>query len=301
MSDQTEDFDKHFAEFSAKHDGAEPEEAPAEPTPVAEPEAATPAVSEPAPEAAPAEAAAPEQDELTKLKAELEAERAKLRRATGSISGYERHLQAERAERSRLEQALTQLTSKPNTQAEQDANDESLAYLKENFPELSTALEKAIENKLKGLDQRFAQVDTRINETVAPIKQRFEAETTAREMDMLNAAHPDWQRVVNEPDYVSWLDSQPAAVQQIMDSPIAKDAVWLLNQYKAGKGMAQGNTQADAQAELQARRQKELSQAAGVAVRSAARPAVATEGDGSFESQFEFYSRRRDAQTANRR
>lgn len=298
MTDQTDDdFEKAFNEFSAKREGGDdpapaPEAAPEEPN--------TLASAEPAAAAAEAAPQVQEPDELTKLKAELEAEREKLRRATGSISGYERHLQTERAERAKLEQALAQLTSKPNTQEQQDANDESLAYLKENFPELSTALEKVIETKLKGLDQRFTQVDARISEAVAPIAQKFEAESTARELDTLGKAHPDWQQVVNSQDFGGWLAGQPAPVQSLMDSPIASDAVWLLNQYKNGKNVAQ-QPLADVQAEVQARRQKELSQAAGVPVRSAGRPVVASDGDGSFESSFDFYSRQREARSANRR
>ena len=294
-TEKPEDFDKAFAEFSAERDGTTPipadEPAPAEANTLADEQPETPAEA-PAPTAEP--------DEVAKLRAELEVERAKLRRATGSISGYERHLQAERAERAKLEQAVAQLTSKPNTQEQQDANDESLAYLKENFPELSAALEKVVDAKFKGLDQRFTQVDARINETVAPIQQRFEEEVTARELVTLGKAHPDWQNVVNSPEYNAWLNSQPYAVQSLMDSPIASDAVWLLNQYKGGSSNAQ-QQQASAQAELQARRQKELSQAAGVSVRSAARPAVASDDDGSFEQQFEFFSRRRESQAANRR
>lgn len=293
-TEKPEEFDKAFAEFSAERDGTTPLPAE-EPTP-----AEANALADEQPET-PTEAPAPtvEPDEVAKLRAELEAERAKLRRATGSISGYERHLQAERAERAKLEQAVAQLTSKPNTQEQQDANDESLAYLKENFPELSAALEKVVDTKFKGLDQRFTQVDARINETVAPIQRRFEEEVTARELDTLGKAHPDWQGVVNSTEFTEWLVSQPNAVQSIMDSPIASEAVWLLNQYKGGSSNAQ--QQASAQAELQARRQKELSQAAGVSVRSAARPAVASDDDGSFEQQFEFFSRRREAQAANRR
>lgn len=297
MTDQVDDFDKHFAEFSKSQEAEAVVEPPAGEKATPE-EANTLAdkVDPVTPEAAPAT----EPDELGKLKAELEAERAKLRRATGSISGYERHLQAERAERAKLEQALAAASSKPQTQEQQDEKDESLQYLKENFPELSTALDKVVEAKLKGLDQRFAQVDTRINETVAPIQQKFEAETTAREFDMLGSAHPDWRNVVNEPAFANWLGEQPPVVQQIMDSPIAADAVWLLNQYKGGKGVAQ-QTQANAQAELQARRQKELSQATGVQTRSSAPPAQADDGNGSYESSFDFFARKREQQAANRR
>jgi len=301
MTDQVDDFEKHFAEFSARREGAEPEAKPAEPetpTVAAEPQAqpvpaAEPEVKEPAPAA---------DDEVTRLKAELDAAQEKLRRATGSISGYERHLQAERAERAKLQEAVAQLTSKPNNTPEsQEANDEALAYLKENFPELSVALEKVVEQKIKGLDQRFAQVDTRISEVVAPIQQHVVSEQTAREMSALERVHPNWRSVVSSSEYNDWLNNQPAAVQSLMDSPIASDAVWLLNQYQASKAGTARTPQPDAKAEVQARRQRELVQSVGIQSRSTTAATGTTGIDDSYEGAFEYYSRQRELRNANRR
>ena len=123
MSDvaQEDDFEKQFAEFSAAREApvTEPEEptvAPAEETP--EP------VAETTPEPAPAKTAEPA-DDAAKLRADFEALQKKFERATGSIAGYERHLQTERAERQRLEQALSVAMSKPATQEQQDVKDEN--------------------------------------------------------------------------------------------------------------------------------------------------------------------------------
>lgn len=303
MTDQVDDFEKHFAEFSGQHEASESAVESKETAPEAVADTSKPntlADEQPAPEAKKEESLA-EPDKLTKLQNDYEALQRKFERATGSISGYERHLQAERAERAKLEQALAQAMSKPQTQAQQDAKDDSIAYLQENFPELSNALERVIETKLKGLDQRFAQVDTHIKEAVAPIQQRFVEDQTAREFDTLGRAHPDWRSVVNTPEYANWLDGQPAVVQSLMDSPIASDAVWLLNQYKASKGTAQQQPASTATEELASRRQKELSQAVGVQTRGSAPPTPAEDGNGSYESSFDFFARRREAQAANRR
>ena len=308
MTDQVDDFEKHFAEFSARREGAEPEAKPAEPetpTVAAEPQAqpvpaAEPEVKEPAPAA---------DDEVTRLKAELDAAQEKLRRATGSISGYERHLQAERAERQderaeriKLQEAIAQLTSKPNNTPEaQEADDEAIAYLKENFPDLSGALEKMVKREIKGLDQRFAQVDTRISEVVAPIQQHVVSEQTAREEAALARVHPNWRSVVSSSEYNDWLNNQPAAVQSLMDSPIASDAVWLLNQYQASKAGTARTPQPDAKAEVQARRQRELVQSVGIQSRSTPAATGTTGIDDSYEGAFEYYSRQRELRNANRR
>lgn len=300
MSDvaQEDDFEKQFAEFSAAREApvTEPEEptvAPAEETP--EP------VAETTPEPAPAKTAEPA-DDAAKLRADFEALQKKFERATGSIAGYERHLQTERAERQRLEQALSVAMSKPATQEQQDVKDESIAYLKENFPDLATAVDKIVESRIKGLDQRFAQFDSQVQQQMAPIRQRFEEDVTAREYSELGKAHPDYQEIDNSQEFRQWLASQPSFVQEASRSPIAQDVVRLLDFYKQDTGIARVNSQADAKAEVQARRQKELSQAAGVSVRSSAPPNVAAEdSNGSYESYFDFYSRKAEAKVANRR
>ena len=48
----------------------------------------------------------------------------------------------------------------------------------------------------------------------------------------LAAAHPDWMNVRPSEDFGRWLQTQPANVAQMADSPNADECIWILDRYK---------------------------------------------------------------------
>lgn len=54
----------------------------------------------------------------------------------------------------------------------------------------------------------------------------------ASELQNLEARHPDWMLVRNSPEFDSWLQSQPSAVQPLVNSKNADECSYLLDRYK---------------------------------------------------------------------
>lgn len=184
------------------------------------------------------------------LRAELEQTKQSDRSQRGRVSALQRQINE-----------LMASQAAPKNAAEDDGyNDEELARIVEEYPEVA----KPITKKFDALE---TEID-RLKNELAYFAQKDQAETVNQELQQLSSVHPDWQDIAHSQDYAEWLSSQAPGVQALNESYHAADAITLLNLYKAAKPGG-GNAQHEQSAlsrpsnnKLAEKRQRQLQSAA---------------------------------------
>lgn len=288
---QTQDFDAAFGHFA----GTDASDEAAHANPPAASEAAQPEVSagQPAADAhtPPAtDAAAPQTatptiadllaalpDHLRPVGETLVQERDQFRHRAHSDAGRLAALTRKLNQQQAAGQAPA-ATPQPQSPAATPAAGQHLAELREVFPELAAALEQDAAAR----QQEMAQLR---QEATEPVRQLQHEQYLASQFAALEAAHPDWQQTVQQAEFGQWLQQQPRALQNMMQSEDASEAGWLLGQFKQYRQQA-------AQASSAVRQQQQQRLQQGVALPSKGNPASSAPPE-DFDNAFDYYSQRR--------
>lgn len=161
-------------------------------------------------------------------------------RLRGQVSALDRIAKQERLARAELEKKLASnpAPSPPSTELPQE--------LKE-LAETDPALAKALEVQAKLVEQRIrAELDQKIESSVAPIHQFREQEEQQHIVEELDRQAPGWQAIVfnqdehgnpkfNEysPHWQTFVQSLPVRLQQVaMEPKSLEDAMWSFKEYQ---------------------------------------------------------------------
>jgi len=236
-----------WAEESAGQQTTPPADAPA-PTPAPAPEAAVPT---PAPAPAPAPSPAPAADDpyaglhpavVQRLRG-LDGLEQRLRKSEGTIGNLNSQLTGLKDENSRMKTALEQRASTaaaggsaPTAAAVTAAgkNSEKWAALKEEFPEWAEAVEERLAGQPSQAPVDLDSLRTQIrDELTGELTGRITADVQAATEDRLvNVAHRGWKDLVKTQQFADWMKAQPSEVQALGASPVAEDAIALLDNFK---------------------------------------------------------------------
>ena len=168
--------------------------------------------------------------------------------------------QNERSQREALERRLAELEARiqggaaqtadegAEDDVEEDQDEDPLAALREDWPEVAEALEK-----VTAAQQR--QIAT-LNGQMAPIQQsEAERQITAHYATILQA-HPDADAIFDSEAFAKWRDAQPSFVRDVQEAVLqrgtAGQIVELFNSFKAATGWNDGTAQAQTQQDKQA-------------------------------------------------
>lgn len=107
---------------------------------------------------------------------------------------------------------------------------QAMRKLREDYPEFAEAIQSVI------------------GQTAAQLRQEFQPQQTGLTMKDLNEAmveftHPGWKSAVQTPQFVGWLQQQPAEIQKLAESDLAADAVKLLDTWKKPNAVKQERNQ----------------------------------------------------------
>lgn len=294
-----------WAEEAANTSTATADPAPAAPN--LTPEPAAPAATAPAAPAAPA-APVTQEDPYAGLHPAV-AERLKsvdglaqrLRQTEGHIGGLGSQLKDVQQENVRLKTDLAAATkaaaasgaATPTTAAVQAAgkNSEKWKALQEQFPEWAEAVDErlgapqvppdldALRTQVR--DEITSDLTTRIT---ADVRASIAAETESR---LVNIAHRGWTDTVKTQAFVDWMGKQSPEVQALGASPVAEDAIQLLDSFKdSQKGLPPPVDPAKIKADRQAR----LKEAASIARGSNALAPVKSEEDMTPEELWNYFA-----------
>ena len=270
------------------------------PAPAVQP-AATPAASTPAPAAAaPAPAAAtPADDPFAGLHPAVRARLESIDGLTQRLRNTEGHIGGLTSENKRLagEVAAAQAAAKTSTAApttaQMQAAQASTAkwdQLKTEFPEWADALEERlsrVQPAQPNLDELRNQIRGELTQQLTTdITARVSADLAAKTEDRLvNVAHRGWKDTVKTKEFTDWYAKQPTEVQQLGASPVAEDAIALLDKYQVHRS-AQAPAVDPAQVKQQ--RQQRLQEAASMARGNASVPPVKSPNDMTDQEYWDY-------------
>lgn len=256
---ESKDAEAGFAEGFKKVRGTEEQPAPSEPALETQTEAAPPAAGaapdkgakpqQPASAAAPAAAAAPAKDEWEgvpkvvrdRLTA-LDALPGQMRNLAGHIGGLNSKLDTALTAAKTAAEKAGGAAAAPTEKQVQAAlsNPDAWKKLKEDYPDWAGPVEaelSAIRTELskqpKPQQVDVAAVKKDVVDSVTPLISA--AERRGREFAQVDIKHEGWEDTVKSPQFGGWLKTQPADVQGLAASDRGRDAVRLLDAYKANQ------------------------------------------------------------------
>lgn len=260
-----DEFETAFAEFANTEAPAEESVEDETPEPEAPADESEPGQADPSPS-------------VEELMAELE-------RTRKSAQDFEHRFKSEvgrqAAYQRQINELKTQLQASPNpTKAEQRRLSERMEKIAEDFPELAQAFQEELE-------EAIGTVRKEVDSHLQPIRQREQEAHYQLEEQRVAEAYPDFQDIVRSTEFQSWFSEQPEAVRNLATSPLAQDALAVLDYYTGGTRFRQEpNAQVQ---QVQARRQAAMQR--NTSVRSTA-PAPVTDAPDDFESAFNYYAKR---------
>jgi hypothetical protein len=166
----------------------------------------------------------------------------------------------------------------------QKALDGKIAQLREDYGDIADPLIELIEAQRAEL--------TNVRTVLTGLNEERQAQVIAQEQQALEARHPDWREVAQNPAFQSWLEVQPQNIQALATSWDARETSVALTLFKAEAVEASGQkpqTGKKASAAT-ARRSQQLDGGRDVGSRPA--PA-ASDAPEDFDAAFDFYTQKR--------
>lgn len=121
-----------------------------------------------------------------------------------------------------------------------DAQTESkIARLKRDYPDLADSIEAMFQDQLESRTKELREL---IDQSVVPMKQRYEEESRQQEIHRLEEAANDifhttttgitFREVVASPDFKTWLDNQDESIKRLANSDRAAEVISVLKNFE---------------------------------------------------------------------
>lgn len=224
-------------------------------------------------------------DELAQSNAQLLQH---VRSAEGRVAAMQRAMQAAPA----ALQAVAPENAPSKTQITSAAkNSEKWTQLRDDFPEWAEAMEEFVASSIgsaaasPGIDPR--QVETLVQQRTDLIRADF---ARALEETRIESKHENWKGEINSTDFVQWFTVQTPDVRALADSPLAKDAIRMLDLYATAKTRSAADIKRDRSSNLQV----------AVQARPGAPRSSKTVNDLSPEELWNYEATQRDKKLAQR-
>lgn len=213
----------------------------------------------------------------------------------GRVNAYQ--VKAEAAQK-QLDDLTAGTTEKPSKEEVADAisSGPKLEAFREDYPEVAEAIELMLE---KGFEKQNKKID----EVVEPIltdKAESALEDAKTQMD---TDYPGWRETVKTPEFATWLQDQPEAVQSLAESDAVADASDLVGYYDTylrANDTKTDNKDDDATDEVGERRKQQLEDGKSVDSRDSG---ISTESAGNADDPnnlFNFYAKKKQQTSARR-
>ena len=191
----------------------------------------------------------------------------------GRQNAYQRQLK---------EQQQTIEKLKQNSATSPSAGDNSWKLVAEDYPDIAEGVKSLFE---KQANEHRVELD-RVRGELQPIQEQARKSYVDQQFVMLENEHPDYREVAVSEEFKGWVATQPAPIQEMIQSEQAGDAAYLLRAYKNDVSPGQQAT-----SELKQRREKQLRQGQTVPSRGGrSKSNLPPEDD--FEAAFDFFASR---------
>lgn len=244
-ADSDAGFEQGFNEQRNNGVAAKPEEPkPEVKEPVVEEVPATPEAVETPPEEKP--------DAFADLKSKFESVESRLstfekvtdrlRNVEGHIGNINSQLKTALATAKAVEKSGGQAPTQAQV-VQAAADPEKWKRMKEDFPDLAEALDERFASLPKheavDVDGIKSQITSDLAQQIAGLKAeaaRAKVEAAqARQFAAVDAKHPDWEEAVKSPEFKTWFATQTPEVKALASSPVARDAIQMIDAFKASQ------------------------------------------------------------------
>ena len=165
--------------------------------------------------------------------------------------------------------------------ADSGMTDSQWDELKSDFPEIAGA----VESKLSAMEKAYQSKLRALESQMQPIQEASEQTYIHSQAMSLEQEFPDWRDVAKSPDFQGWVNDQPLAVRELVQSNEAADAAYLIRTFKqTQQGMSDPNEG------IKRKREQQLRQAQTVPSRGGRTRSGPPEDD--FEAAFDFFARK---------
>ncbi|WP_394780601.1 hypothetical protein [Undibacterium sp.] len=165
----------------------------------------------------------------------------RLRNVEGHIGGLKSQISAQQSSQNHRAQAASELQ-------QARGNPKAMEEWRETYPEFVDGVESLMQARLHELRSELASNRGPQGITPEQLDQRLNEHT-------VDVIHPGWKTEVMKPEFIGWIRQQNNDVRSLAASPVAADAVRLLNIYKEGvhsnsQAVIQRNARLEAQASI---------------------------------------------------
>ena len=119
------------------------------------------------------------------------------------------------------------------------AEDKSWEELKEDFPEWAEAVDARFSRASSGIETTQKELReamaSHIQGEIATLRAEMLANEKTREKTLLSFKYPDWETTIQTPEYKKFIETEPEEIKQLTFSPLAKDAVKVLDRFEKSK------------------------------------------------------------------
>jgi hypothetical protein len=262
----------------------------------------------PAPAAAPEQPAAPPPKTLADIEHEFNQKMAAMERRVRNAEGHagsaredakkaRTELEAQRQRLANAEPTPDQIKDAGKSGAKWDA-------LKTDFPEWGEAIEERFGTGGAKGDQeairRLEQTAAADRATADAERKQLAQELQAARRDTVESHHPRWEDTCRTPEFSAWLEKAGAEARELAQSPLASDAVKLLNRFKYGADTAPGQHLPNGRtaADLSREREERLSTAVTPRRSTAGSPSAKSEQDMTAEEYWQYLRAKKQQQGA---
>lgn len=192
-----------------------------------------------------------------KVKAELESVSAKLasidklpdrlRNIEGHIGGLTSQLKTALATAKAVEKTGTEAPTEAQIKAAGAYTSEKWKRLEEDFPDWAAAMDERLATLKPAAEAPAVDVAGIKQEVSTEITKSVEERITeARQLARIDAKYPDWEEEVATKEFKAWKATQKPEIQALGASPLAKDAIAMLDLYATAKKAAAKKAAEDA-------------------------------------------------------
>ncbi|WP_136678615.1 hypothetical protein [Neptunomonas sp. XY-337] len=169
----------------------------------------------------------------------------------------------------------------PAQQEQAVLSEQDMSALAETFPEAARAIQ-AQAAQLQQLSTSYQQLQNQ----VVPIQEQAQHQQHQMQVQLLDQQFPGWQQTVSTAEFTDWISSQPAHVQELMNSNDASEAAYLLNGFNQHQDY-QKLQQTQQEQHRKANRDRKLSQSQTLPAKGHAQRSAAED---DFDSAFDEFA-----------
>lgn len=199
----------------------------------------------------------------------------------GRQSALQRKIQEQQDQIAQLQKAAQNASQAPQAPHANPngMTDAKWAEFKEDFPEIAEVMEYQQQIQDRAHQQEIAELKAQL----VPIQQQSRQQYVNAQYQVLEQQHPDWKDIAKSTEFRNWLEQQPSAVSQLVESEEAADAAYLIQTFKTASARPMVND------DLKQRRERQLRQGQTISNRGG-RPKSTGPAADDFDAAFDYFA-----------